>query len=97
MIHPLESIVFDLLSLYQSNNKILPRRLVYLRDGLSEGHFKIVLQWEMNAIRRACLKVGGEIYKPGVSFVVVQKRHTTKLFPVNEKNLVGRILMYNGG
>uniref|UniRef100_A0A453H2L0 Piwi domain-containing protein n=1 Tax=Aegilops tauschii subsp. strangulata TaxID=200361 RepID=A0A453H2L0_AEGTS len=55
-----------------------------IRDGVSEGQFSQVLLYEMDAIRKACatLQAG---YLPPVTFVVVQKRHHTRLFPENHR------------
>ncbi|KAL6513810.1 argonaute 5 [Orobanche minor] len=52
------------------------------RDGVSEGQFNQVLLHEMDAIRKACNSIE-ENYMPKVTFVVVQKRHHTRLFPSN--------------
>ncbi|KAM0874641.1 hypothetical protein ACQ4PT_037326 [Festuca glaucescens] len=52
------------------------------RDGVSEGQFSQVLLYEMDAIRKACATLQ-EGYLPPVTFVVVQKRHHTRLFPEN--------------
>ncbi|XP_015690017.2 protein argonaute 12-like isoform X2 [Oryza brachyantha] len=66
-----------------------PSRIIFYRDGVSEGQFSQVLLYEMDAIRKACasLQVG---YLPPVTFVVVQKRHHTRLFPENHRDLVDR-------
>ncbi|KAG5248301.1 protein argonaute [Salix suchowensis] len=57
-----------------------PHRIIFYRDGVSEGQFSQVLLHEMQAIREACgtLEDG---YCPPVTFVVVQKRHHTRFFP----------------
>ncbi|RLN15945.1 uncharacterized protein C2845_PM02G02500 [Panicum miliaceum] len=49
--------------------------LLFFRDGVSEGQFSQVLLYEMDAIRKG--------YLPPVTFIVVQKRHHTRLFPEN--------------
>ncbi|KAK9175701.1 hypothetical protein WN944_027708 [Citrus x changshan-huyou] len=61
------------------------------RDGVSEGQFSQVLLHEMNAIREACASLE-EGYAPPVTFVVVQKRHHTRLFPGdhNRRDLTDR-------
>ncbi len=46
----------------------------------------------MNEIRAACQKIN-ESYKPGVTFVVVQKRHHTRLFPVDKKDAVSSVFL----
>ncbi|KAM0951728.1 hypothetical protein DsansV1_C03g0028821 [Dioscorea sansibarensis] len=57
-----------------------PHRIIFYRDGVSEGQFSHVLLNEMDAIRRACASLE-DGYLPPVTFVVVQKRHHTRLFP----------------
>ncbi|KAK9690038.1 hypothetical protein RND81_09G100100 [Saponaria officinalis] len=76
-----------LISFYRSTGQ-KPKRIIFYRDGVSEGQFAHVLLHEMDAIRKACatLEPG---YLPPVTFVVVQKRHHTRLFPV-DKNLTDR-------
>ncbi|CAN6197137.1 unnamed protein product [Urochloa humidicola] len=57
-----------------------PGRIIFYRDGVSEGQFSHVLLHEMDAIRKACASLQQD-YLPPVTFVVVQKRHHTRLFP----------------
>ncbi|KAL6202913.1 hypothetical protein ACLB2K_026617 [Fragaria x ananassa] len=59
-----------------------PHRIIFYRDGVSEGQFSQVLLYEMDAIRKACASLE-EGYLPPVTFIVVQKRHHTRLFPVD--------------
>ncbi|KFK44936.1 hypothetical protein AALP_AA1G322100 [Arabis alpina] len=62
-----------------------PDRIIFFRDGVSEGQFNQVLLHEVTAIRRACNSLQ-ENYVPRVTFVVVQKRHHTRLFPAQHGN-----------
>ncbi|RXH83542.1 hypothetical protein DVH24_005795 [Malus domestica] len=55
-----------------------------IRDGVSEGQFSQVLLHEVDAIRRACASLEKGCMPP-VTFVVVQKRHHTRLFPTDRK------------
>jgi eukaryotic translation initiation factor 2C len=57
----------------------------YYRDGVSEGQFYQVLLHELDAIRKACASLEPD-YQPPVTFVVVQKRHHTRLFASNHND-----------
>ncbi|KAG5039315.1 hypothetical protein JHK85_011791 [Glycine max] len=59
-----------------------PLRIIFYRDGVSEGQFYQVLLHELDAIRKACASLEPS-YQPPVTFVVVQKRHHTRLFSNN--------------
>lgn len=59
-----------------------PERIIFYRDGVSEGQFYQVLLYELDAIRKACASLESN-YQPPVTFVVVQKRHHTRLFANN--------------
>ncbi|KAK8924187.1 Protein argonaute 10 [Platanthera zijinensis] len=62
-----------------------PLRIIFYRDGVSEGQFYQVLLYELDAIRKACASLEPN-YQPPVTFVVVQKRHHTRLFASNHKD-----------
>eukprot|EP00268_Persea_americana_P054733 TRINITY_DN629_c0_g1_i2.p1 TRINITY_DN629_c0_g1~~TRINITY_DN629_c0_g1_i2.p1 ORF type:complete len:1112 (-),score=207.79 TRINITY_DN629_c0_g1_i2:475-3810(-) len=62
-----------------------PQRIIFYRDGVSEGQFYQVLLYELDAIRRACESLEPN-YQPPVTFVVVQKRHHTRLFANNHSD-----------
>ncbi|KAK5834483.1 hypothetical protein PVK06_018362 [Gossypium arboreum] len=56
------------------------------RDGVSEGQFSHVLREELDDIRKACASLEPN-YKPTVTFIVVQKRHHTRLFAKDHNDL----------
>jgi eukaryotic translation initiation factor 2C len=62
-----------------------PLRIIFYRDGVSEGQFYQVLLYELDAIRKACASLEPD-YQPPVTFVVVQKRHHTRLFACNHND-----------
>ncbi|URD98566.1 hypothetical protein MUK42_30674 [Musa troglodytarum] len=62
-----------------------PLRIIFYRDGVSEGQFYQVLLYELDAIRKACASLEPN-YQPPVTFVVVQKRHHTRLFANNHRD-----------
>uniref|UniRef100_A0A803MLG3 Uncharacterized protein n=1 Tax=Chenopodium quinoa TaxID=63459 RepID=A0A803MLG3_CHEQI len=72
-----------LVAFYKANNRQKPERISSL-DGVSEGQFAQVLLHEVDVIRQACESIE-ENYQPRVTFVVVQKRHHTRLFSVDNK------------
>ncbi|KAF3323257.1 Protein argonaute 7 [Carex littledalei] len=67
-----------LLEEFLLENKKLPSKIIFFRDGVSETQFQKVLKEELQAIRIACKRFDG--YQPLVTFTVVQKRHHTRLF-----------------
>ncbi|XP_025198780.1 protein argonaute-2-like [Melanaphis sacchari] len=80
IIQDLEDIVHIQLLKYKEKTKLVPKKIFYFRDGVSEGQFLQLLEYELVAIRRACLRLNIN-YKPSVTFLVVQKRHHTRMFP----------------
>ncbi|KAH7838775.1 hypothetical protein Vadar_031027 [Vaccinium darrowii] len=70
----------DHLIAFWKATKHKPDRIIFYRDGVSEGQFSQVLLREVDAIRKACVSLE-ENYLPRITFVVVQKRHHTRLFP----------------
>ncbi|OBZ91340.1 Protein argonaute 1 [Choanephora cucurbitarum] len=62
-----------------------PERILFYRDGVSEGQFKQVMDSEVAAIRAACASLDKN-YKPTLTFVVVQKRHHARFFPIEQRD-----------
>ena len=90
IINDLAIIVRELLiEFYKANNKLKPAEIIFYRDGVSEGQFDQVLAHEVRAVQEACMKLEKD-YRPRITFVVVQKRHHTRLFCENEKDASGR-------
>ncbi|MCD7456268.1 argonaute 1B [Datura stramonium] len=81
----------DLLISFRRATGQKPQRIIFYRDGVSEGQFYQVLLYELDAIRKACASLEPN-YQPPVTFVVVQKRHHTRLFANNhrDRNTVDR-------
>ncbi|MCL7044495.1 hypothetical protein MKW94_026323 [Papaver nudicaule] len=79
IIQDLKEMVGELLEDFYQAVHILPKRIIFFRDGVSETQFKRVLQEELQAIRAGCLRFPE--YRPTITFAVVQKRHHTRLFP----------------
>jgi eukaryotic translation initiation factor 2C len=78
MIMDFKVMLFDLLCEYRRrNNDQLPQKIIFYRDGVSEGQFDSVLDHEHKKMLEAFQDLGPD-YKPKVTFVVVQKRHHTR-------------------
>ncbi|XP_055995374.1 protein argonaute-2-like isoform X7 [Ostrea edulis] len=89
IIQELSSMVRELLIHFYKATRFKPTRIIFYRDGVSEGQFQQVLQHELRAVREACMKL--ELgYQPGITFIVVQKRHHTRLFCADRKDQIGR-------
>lgn len=71
-----------LLNFFWKTHGKKPTAIVYYRDGVDQGQFSAVLQDEYAAIRAACAELEAT-YAPRITFVVVQKRHATRLFPTD--------------
>ncbi|XP_027849145.2 protein argonaute-2-like isoform X2 [Aphis gossypii] len=80
IIQDLENIIHLQLIKFKDKTKTVPKKIFYFRDGVSESQFLQLLEYELIAIRRACLRLHIK-YKPPVTFLVVQKRHHTRMFP----------------
>lgn len=75
----------ELMLSFYHNTRQKPERIIFYRDGVSEGQFSQVLLYELDAIRKACASLD-QNYQPRVTFVVVQKRHHTRLFAQDHAN-----------
>ncbi|XP_040580324.1 protein argonaute-2-like [Lepeophtheirus salmonis] len=80
-----------LLDFYQRNAKLKPHRIIFYRDAIRDSMFLTIAQREINAIRRACLALeGDEGYRPGITFIILQRRHNTRLFCSDPADASGR-------
>lgn len=55
-----------------------------------------VLENELQALQKACEELEHD-YRPGITFVVVQKRHHVRFFPVDDRDKVcAHVHIHNG-
>ncbi|XP_033109683.1 protein argonaute-2-like isoform X1 [Anneissia japonica] len=89
IIVDLANMVRDLLMQFYKSTRFKPTRIIMYRDGVSEGQFLHVLNFELRALREACmsLEIG---YQPGITLIVVQKRHHTRLFCADKREQTGK-------
>ncbi|KAJ3084229.1 argonaute 1 [Quaeritorhiza haematococci] len=93
---PREEVIADLADMVKHclekfrahNNGLFPSRILFFRDGVSEGQFPIVAQHELNAIMDASEEICGKANRPRptVTFIIVQKRHHARFFPANRND-----------
>ena len=89
IIQDLSNMVKELLIQFYRSTRVKPYRIIFYRDGVSEGQFPQVLTHELIAVRKACVRLE-EDYRPGITFIVVQKRHHTRLFCAEKCQQIGR-------
>ncbi|KAJ3529107.1 hypothetical protein NM688_g7899 [Phlebia brevispora] len=87
MIEDLEAMAKGMLEMYmdyrvkmEKKPNPAPKRIIFYRDGVSEGQFKQVLEKELPSIQKACASLN---IKPGITVIVVGKRHHVRFFPMN--------------
>jgi eukaryotic translation initiation factor 2C len=80
IIGDLSDMIMELLKAFYRNTGHKPARILFYRDGVSEGEFKQVLDMEVKAVKQACKQLEAH-YNPTLTYVTVQKRHHTRLFP----------------
>ncbi|KAL1743740.1 Piwi domain-containing protein [Schizophyllum fasciatum] len=87
IIEELQPMAKEILSMYmgyresvekKSKGSTAPTRIIFYRDGVSEGQFKAVLEQELPMLKKACeeLRVNAKI-----TVIVVAKRHHQRFFP----------------
>jgi eukaryotic translation initiation factor 2C len=89
VIAELSTMVRELLIQFYKSTRFKPARIILYRDGVSEGQFAHVLAHELMAVREACVRLEAS-YQPGITFIVVQKRHHTRLFCSDKKEQCGK-------
>lgn len=89
MIEDLKDMVKILLKKFRASTRAIPEKIIFYRDGVSEGQFRDVLINELSAIQRACLELQAG-YTPAITFIVVQKRHHARLFAVDPRDRKGK-------
>ncbi|KAF9350130.1 hypothetical protein BGX26_011661 [Mortierella sp. AD094] len=80
VIRNLQSLIKEIIKTYKRVTGHNPKRILFYRDGVSEGQFESILNTEVKSIKQACMELGDE-YMPPLTFVVVKKRHHARFFP----------------
>ncbi|CAL2030743.1 unnamed protein product [Caenorhabditis brenneri] len=76
-----------MVKLYRENRKTFPANIVILRDGVSEGQYKMTQNKELNAILRgihgAMRTRQMTLERPKFAYIIATKRHANRLFVKN--------------
>ncbi|CAG8447612.1 8562_t:CDS:10 [Diversispora eburnea] len=80
-IENLQEMTGNLLHAFYIKNNTLPDRILFYRDGVSEGQFEHVLRIEVKALKAVFESIYRKGFEPKLTFVVVQKRHHTRFMP----------------
>lgn len=65
----------------------MPPKSILTCFHLSANCYTQILHYELLAIRDACIKLEKD-YQPGITYIVVQKRHHTRLFCADKSERV---------
>ncbi|KAK3432597.1 hypothetical protein EUGRSUZ_D00106 [Eucalyptus grandis] len=68
----------ELVETYARLNEVKPRKLILFRDGVSESQSDMVLNEELQDLKKAFSE---KDYRPTITIIVARKRHQTRLFP----------------
>jgi len=82
IILDLKDMATDLINKWGAINKIKPERIIFYRDGVSEGQFDEVCRREIAALRGAIQAVGRGI-NPKITYVICGKRHRIRFMPLS--------------
>ncbi|KAK1348023.1 hypothetical protein LUQ84_002718 [Hamiltosporidium tvaerminnensis] len=77
IIENLKEIVREILIRFRSNSSVIPKRIIFFRDGVGESQFYSVFESEICSIKEACKSLDSK-YEPEVIFIVAQKRHSIR-------------------
>jgi eukaryotic translation initiation factor 2C len=75
---------------FYEKNKCWPKHVFYFRDGVSEGQFCHLMEYEIKPLRAAFKEVGAP--DPAVTVIIATKRHHIRFFPDKEKDRNGNPL-----
>jgi len=81
MIADMKNMTKEIIQQWINANKKTLQRIVYFRDGVSDGQYAQVKAVEVQAIEDACTELG--IARPKITVIIATKRHHTRFFPIS--------------
>uniref|UniRef100_A0A671XJ61 Protein argonaute-1 n=1 Tax=Sparus aurata TaxID=8175 RepID=A0A671XJ61_SPAAU len=88
IIEDLSYMVRELLIQFYKSTRFKPTRIIFYRDGVPEGQLPQVRYLSAKK-EYACIKLEKD-YQPGITYIVVQKRHHTRLFCADKSERIGK-------
>lgn len=85
IMQDLKTMFLEQVQLFVQSNRTRPQRILFYRDGVSEGQFAQVLDFELSAIKAACAEIDPK-FTPKITFILVQKRHHTRFFTADARD-----------
>ncbi|KAI9429439.1 Piwi domain-containing protein [Lactarius psammicola] len=83
VIEDLENMCVHLFERFRAAMGKLPKRILFYRDGVSEGEFKETLREELPSIRKACEQLN---FNPTITLIIVGKYHKFVFAPESSVN-----------
>ncbi|CAD5227604.1 unnamed protein product [Bursaphelenchus okinawaensis] len=81
--------VRELLVRFYKNTGFKPTRIVMYRGGVCTSKALEVLRYELIQMRKACMMLEAG-YEPGITYILVEKTHHTRLFAANPDDRMGK-------
>ncbi|GIX69275.1 protein argonaute-2 [Caerostris extrusa] len=72
---------------YHNTRGKYPEKIIFFRDGVSDGQFQEVKEKEVSQVQEACKEIIGHIIP--MTYIIVQKRHQVRFRPRNPKDGIG--------
>ncbi|MFH4979191.1 hypothetical protein AB6A40_005900 [Gnathostoma spinigerum] len=79
----MHDIVVESMTKFKESRGVIPKHIVILRDGISEGQYRYVRENEVEQVKRACASTGGSKYHPHITFLVATKMHNMRIYKQN--------------
>ncbi|UJR20428.1 hypothetical protein I4U23_023559 [Adineta vaga] len=81
IIKELGNMVKQLLEIFaNSHGGRFPNKIIFYRDGVDDGQYQKVLDYEVTEIKNICRQIYPNGSVPQLTFIVVKKRHNTRFF-----------------
>ncbi|KAH9992239.1 Piwi domain-containing protein [Russula compacta] len=78
IIEDIENMCVSIFEQFRDTMGKFPKRILFYRDGVSEGEFRAIIGEELTLIRSACEKLG---FEANITLIIVGKYHKVVFFP----------------